>query len=718
MEALLNRNENFQTLAQDDNSEIASGILTLEKVVKHNLHFNIPIYQRLYVWKVNQIKTLLEDIKNSFLRNYENDFFLGGIMLSNNTSNQIDLVDGQQRFTTLWLICDYLSQYNSKLTNFTHTIEKEPRIYFSIREKAQRFLKDKSSFKEFINEQGDIVNGLENEVSEIIPLIEGQEIIKNLLAEYSNPNNKEFIDLNKFTDFIYTKIQLTYTFIPGNSDMNRVFEAMNNRGKQLEHHELLKSRLLEKIDSNDRLIYSLIWDACSRMDTYIEKSIKDVANFPWKKLYGDKVVLLEENESQDNKIDLEQVDIVKLLNNHQTSSKDKISLKTILDDITSVELLKNGDFINESDYSSKSVRSIISYSAFLLHVLRVYQLSHGIFKEDAAEVVEKKLLTNFDISKYFNSSENVKEFILLLWKCRVYFDKYIIKWVYSAEDKEEIHEIDSIQISKSIIKNKDGSTNEVISVQRIESTDIFIKTLVKLQGMLYHSQEMTTQYWITPFLYYLVNERMINEDILKKLELLENALFYSSKNNTKLKERTYSIVKQDLIKEIETSINTKSYLNQFQGTNYPNYIFYKLEYILWKNRVEICEKHNLDIQKWNNFRLTAKNSVEHIFPQHNKEENKHIEYISQEELHKLSLDNKHPLDDFGNLVLLSPGMNSEYSNMPYKQKKGKYDSKAEIDSLKSDLIFKNIDWNWNTAVQHRNEMIELIENYISKLKTN
>jgi len=87
-------------------------------------------------------------------------------------------------------------------------------------------------------------------------------------------------------------------------------------------------------------------------------------------------------------------------------------------------------------------------------------------------------------------------------------------------------------------------------------------------------------------------------------------------------------------------------------------------------------------------------------------------------LQKLSLDNKHPLDDFGNLVLLSPGMNSEYSNMPYKQKKGKYDSKSEIDSLKSDLIFKNIDWNWNTAVQHRNEMIELIENYISKLKTN
>ena len=165
-------------------------------------------------------------------------------------------------------------------------------------------------------------------------------------------------------------------------------------------------------------------------------------------------------------------------------------------------------------------------------------------------------------------------------------------------------------------------------------------------------------------------------------------------------------------------VKTNEYLSQFMGTGYPNYIFYKLEYILWKNREDICRIYNLDLDKWNKFRLTAKNSVEHIFPQNQKLENKHIEYISLEELERLVLEGKHPIDDFGNLVLLSPGMNSEYSNMPYKQKKGKYDSKTEIDSLKSDLIFKNTDWDWKLAVKHRNEMIDLIENYLEKLKTN
>ena len=46
MEALLNRNENFADLAQKNNRVIASGILTVEKVVSCNLHFNIPIYQK------------------------------------------------------------------------------------------------------------------------------------------------------------------------------------------------------------------------------------------------------------------------------------------------------------------------------------------------------------------------------------------------------------------------------------------------------------------------------------------------------------------------------------------------------------------------------------------------------------------------------------------------------------------------------------------------
>lgn len=714
MEALLTKNDDFETLANQDNKKIASGLITLESVVKYGLHFNIPIYQRLYVWKSTQIKTLLEDLRNAFLKDINYDFFLGAVMLSNNSSGQIDLVDGQQRFTTLWLICDELSIFNASLKHFTYTSQNEPRIYFSIRDKAQKFLKDKESFKEFLNDRGEIIKGVEAEVSEIIPLVEGRAMIKEFLIEFQKSIS---FDIVAFSKFLYTQINLTYTFIPNKSDMNRVFEAMNNRGKQLEHHELLKSRLLQKIPKEKRLAYALIWDACSDMNTYIEKSIKDVSDLNWKDLYGNTAVFYEDNLDDKSKFDIENVDILQVLKREKLEDDLDPSLLDILKD-TSVDV--NDDSkkeITETEYASKSFRSIISFPAFLLHTLRVYQLKSNFSKELSAEVIDKKLLEVFKVEENFNTQDKVEIFIKLLWKVRVLFDKYVIKWVYDSELKEEFHAIETIQLSKNILTNKNGTTYETISIQRISATDESLKALVKLQGMLYHSQEMTTQYWLTPFLFFLEKEKMSNQYLVEKLEVLDNVLFYSTKNTSKLKERTFEVVSQNFDEELNHLVNTQEYLTALAGTGYPNYIFYKLEYILWKNRGELCNKHNLDLERWNNFRLTAKNSVEHIFPQKSKDENKHIDYITDKELTALGLEGKHPIDDFGNLVLLSPGMNSEYSNMPYKQKKGKYDSKTEVDSLKSDLIFKHLDWNWKEVDKHRNEMIQLINKYLVNLKT-
>lgn len=708
MEALLNKNENFKSFFESNNEKISYGTLTLDEISELNMMFNIPIYQRLYVWKVGQIRTLLEDIKNSFQKDENHNFYLGGVMLSSTKTNQFDLIDGQQRFTTLWLLCDFLSISHPFLKSFTFVSNNEPRICFSIRENAQLFFKDKTLFYRYINDNGEVIKEFENEISEIIPLIEAYQLIKEILAEFQ----KEDFDLQKFSKYITSKITLTYTIVPASTDMNRLFEAMNNRGKQLEHHELLKSRLLHKLNPEEQFTYALIWDACSNMNSYIEKSIKDVTNLTWKNLYGNENIEHQGSIILDNTLELQFEKIRILLEKQEKNTETTISLKAILESKTELNTNSESEKIAEDVYLSKSVKSIIGFPTFLLHVFRVYQINNNIDTLNTAEVNDKKLLDIFNVQENFKTSTEVQDFIKLLWETRVLFDKHIIKWIYTSDNNDEFHSIENVYISKSAKKNTD-----TISIQRNEATDETTKCLIKLQGMLYHSQEITTQYWITPFLHYLVTEQKTNEQILNRLELLENALFYSKSNINKLKDRTYSIVTKNLNEELNHLIDTKSYLSEFLGTNYPSYIFYKLEYILWKNRIDICKKHDLNIRKWDEFRLTSKNSVEHVFPQKQKEENKHIEYISPENLGELKLEKKHPIDDFGNLVLLSPGMNSQYSNMPYQQKKGKYDSKTEIDSLKSDLIFKNTDWNWEAVLQHRNEMIKIIDEYINNLKS-
>ncbi len=62
------------------------------------------------------------------------------------------------------------------------------------------------------------------------------------------------------------------TEVPEDTDLNHYFEIMNNRGEQLEKHEVLKARLMEKLTGDDdKKLFALIWDACSDMSVYAIK---------------------------------------------------------------------------------------------------------------------------------------------------------------------------------------------------------------------------------------------------------------------------------------------------------------------------------------------------------------------------------------------------------------------------------------------------------------
>ena len=84
------------------NLSIKSDLITLKNVVENERFYSIPLYQRLYVWGEDQVTTLLEDLERA-TKTPDNYYFLGGTMIISNQS-KYDLIDGQQRFTTLWLL--------------------------------------------------------------------------------------------------------------------------------------------------------------------------------------------------------------------------------------------------------------------------------------------------------------------------------------------------------------------------------------------------------------------------------------------------------------------------------------------------------------------------------------------------------------------------------------------------------------------------------------
>lgn len=634
---------------------IKSNLITLKEIVEKNYFFNIPIYQRLYVWENIQINTLLEDIATAFDDNKEL-YFLGGVLVVENQKIEngiiYDLIDGQQRFTTLWMLSMVL---NGELEAFIERKEKEVnrhRVNFSIRNDIHQF------FKNFI-----LTRKIEKSTKHLENALAIMESYKEKFESEKTGKSKEI------ADFIFKKIKLIFTEVPKETDLNKLFEIINNRGVQLQHHEILKARLLSKIDEEERYKYAILWDACSYMEGFIEKNLKDIS----------KVRIQDYFENQDAILNKEQLfNPQSILGTIQSNSVENntLSLNEILNS-TEDYLIEGNNELN--DYESDEVRSIVSFPMLLQHTLRIF-LHQKNEEADLPKILDKELLNLFNdffINTYFNK-QDIKDFFELLWKVRYAFDKYIIKWV--KQEEAESHLICKLE--------KYQNKGNWYLRRRANSNDAFIM----LQSMLYHSQQITTHYWLTPLLNFIINQP--EGDYLSFLRHLDNHLLCAkdAENIPLIKRTKWFIKNPDTKTELSTSILTSSL-----GVGFPHYWFYKLEFVLWD---KLKDKND---NRWKDFKLTAKNSVEHISPQTQKETD--LNTVSDLMLNK-----------FGNLALVSRSINSEYSNLPYNEKSQKFknNNKDKLDSLKMALIYENNEsWSDELAIKHEKLMITFLNEYLN-----
>jgi hypothetical protein len=644
---------------------VDSVLLTLDDVISKRYFFNIPIYQRLYVWGKEQIQAMLSDIWDA-CKEGKDIFYLGGALVierpvkSNAKYKLYDLIDGQQRFTTLWLISiaweGCLADYR-----FEESIESGDhyRVEFSIRPQVKSFFDAKFS-------------GITVDFEETRCL---QDALKEIM---DFPNNRkqegDVVNLVKFTQYIRKNVKLVFTEVPKNTDLNKLFEVINNRGVQLQHHEILKARLLGKIQTNEREYYGQLWDACSNMNDYVEKNLRNITGLKILELFNYESSKTDEEKLANAKNVLSALKRLKV----KSDQFDLTSLESILKSEDSFEQIKIAEDVK--DYQSERVRSIISFSMFLQHVLRIFLVKNKL--ADINKILDKDLISIFenhwlDID---TSPDDVKEFIELLWEIRYRFDKHIIKWV--EIEGGEIHAIRRLRINKS------GRVSNSYSSLIRDTTDSESEFAL-LQSMLYHSQQMTTHYWLTPLLYFLWREDSKNAFIF--LQYMDNHLLCAF-NEEPLIERTEWFL-DDFWYAIEEDLDVSDVLNENDGTKFAHYWFYKLEFILW---YQMRRK----IVKWQNFRMTAKNSVEHISPQNPKEFDSN----------KVS---PNRLDSFGNLSLVSRSINSEFSNKPYAEKRARFieENREVADSLKMDIIYQNKTWNDELADNHKKEMIKAFSTY-------
>lgn len=238
--------------------------------------FRIPEYQRPYVWDKDQVTELLDDVMQAQTSNPDSQYFLGSMVLRKKDKEEghtkyeeFDLLDGQQRLITLFLITavvrDLTLSTNESLLKTCHdtiyqmanpydNIPERLRIVFDIRDQVKDFI------NEFVKEKGGTAR--ENELKLKIDNEEEDISIRNMskailnIREFFSTNN-----IDNFFTFLRSNVLMIYVAAEELEDAFRLFTVMNSRGVKLRNSDILKADNLGKIiDNTKRLEWAKKWE--------------------------------------------------------------------------------------------------------------------------------------------------------------------------------------------------------------------------------------------------------------------------------------------------------------------------------------------------------------------------------------------------------------------------------------------------------------------------
>lgn len=612
----------------------------------------IPIYQRNYDWGEREALQLLEDISDYAQKNKEQNkkqpYYIGSAVVFLRTAHgetYFETIDGQQRLTTLTILACLL-KHQKKAGWF-----EKPNLSYDHRKEADEAL------MMLVNGQLSQHPSAQNIVS-----------VYRLLEKHLQPmlTAKE-LDLETFADYLFEKVIILRIPVPQDTQLNHYFEIMNTRGEQLEKHEVLKAVLMGKLEREEHHLFHLIWEACSDMSAYVQMNFSvDTRSVlfddTWSKLqyksFDDLLIALPQKESDNT-----------------TSGEDGAphtleSLFTDANNHKSYPLPSDG---SADKGKSERFGSIINFPNFLLQVLKVCY--HGrFFNQKYMEAVDaqirlddKALIPIFQavLSSLGTEEEKtrfVKYFIMQLLLLRTLYDRYVIKREYVNGTESW-----SLKKLKYDTNHKTGSyVNTFSSSNKAEDAEpeSDIGKEIRLLEAMFHVSAPTQIYkhWLNAVLYHVHTTEPIKADSLRN-RLYDLARCYMLDVYLAKDGKKHSFEEIVYRKEgkPQNNIDDIDWGAINQGCNVQNFIFNFYDFILWSEKSGQHEK----------FDFTYRTSVEHFYPQ--KPMPGYEPLLTEY------------LNSFGNLCLISSGMNSKFSNnMP----KAKYDNFGSSEEMRSALSLK------------------------------
>ena len=622
--------------------------------------YKIPIYQRNYAWEREEIYALIKDVYDSLDKSV---YYIGTLVTYKREENIFEVIDGQQRLTTIYIILKALG-----IDNISNTLT------YSARKVSAATIEQMPKFGDE-NDKG-ILNGFNY----------AKEALKEIIGDKKT-------DMDEFKYFFLNNVHVIHYRVPKDVDLNHYFEVMNSRGEQLEKHEIVKAKLSEQLNGDDDAMekFSRIWEACSDMSFYIQQKL------PEKEVF---------DTTMDDFI-IESFDDFPDSNVSSSSSSGMITISELLN--SPMKKVDEDDEIDNNDH----FQPIIDFPNFLLIVLKITRLwNEDDFDPLSFTLDDKELIKEFE--KVNLTPEFVKDFAYNLLLAKYFLDNYIIHHA-NGEDRA----IENPWKLQYYYKrgNKAAYLKDLYEGNKAQQNEV-IQLLSMFEVAFTPKQRKNYLFYC---LYHLFEDCDLN-NFVEFLRKLADKYFFdvyldSSKLNDINQPKPNSFDETILnggelnveLEDVERDFNSIYPVGSY---NIPLYVFNYTDYKLWKkyaeelrgnkekkgsrNRIDFFRAlgcSDFDLEPFKNFYFSrTRKSLEHYYPQ--AKAGDYMPIKSQD------------INCFGNFAMIGSDANSSGSNWNPIDKKHRYlDTKSNpvsVASLKFRIMLQICQDNYDAGVKDDN----------------
>ncbi|MGL2442312.1 DUF262 domain-containing protein [Helicobacter pylori] len=273
-------------------AKIESNDSHLRGILKDELYYQIPIYQRPYQWTEGNCEKLLDDLFFNYEDDREGDYFCGSLVLitisKDSKATTYDIVDGQQRLSTFILLAKVLA------TLFLERLTDESKEYLQESLNSRHGKKDRLNFNAIgFNSKKDFQYALTS--FNDAPISNNKNnYLKNAVCLKNYLRKKEIEDINDFIEWLYLKVVFITITCPDTDKALRIFSVLNARGLPLHATDIFKGELLKHTKEHEREEFVSRWNALSQKCSDNDLTIETL--FSWYLTYLNPVTSKEKME--------------------------------------------------------------------------------------------------------------------------------------------------------------------------------------------------------------------------------------------------------------------------------------------------------------------------------------------------------------------------------------------------------------------------------------